>query len=358
MELAISPLTRIRSLNGPVLVTGHTGFKGTWLGLLFEALDIPYVGYSLKPEKDSLFNRIDRTGSTEEEFADILDLEKFKNFLNQHHVKAIIHMAAQPLVLRSYEKPLETFAVNALGTANVLSAATQNKNISAVLAVTTDKVYRNLNDGKDYVESDPLQGHDPYSASKVAAESAVDVWRKVAQQTGGPQIVSVRAGNVIGGGDWSANRLIPDLVKGFSKFESVEIRSADSTRPWQHVLDPLVGYLLALENALSGNNFASFNFGPTSPSLSVRTVAEIARKSWPEETNVSYLGSSGNSEAQTLGLDPSRAMSSLGWKPKWSQEEAVSSSIEWWVKVLSKNQTPLEACLTDIYRVINLSREK
>jgi len=354
----MSPLTRIKSLNGPVLITGHTGFKGTWLGLMFEVLNIPYVGYSLEPEQDSLFDRLDRTGKVPETFADVLDLDKFKGFLHQHKVKAIIHMAAQPLVLRSYQIPLETFAVNALGTANVLSAASEYQDIRAVLAVTTDKVYRNLNDGRDFIESDPLQGHDPYSSSKVAAESAVDVWRKIAQQNGGPQIVSVRAGNVIGGGDWSDNRLIPDLVRGFSKPNPIEIRSPESTRPWQHVLDPLTGYLLALENALAGGSVGSFNFGPVSRSLSVKSVTEIARTVWPEETDVTYSENIGNSEAKTLGLNPTQAITLLNWKPCWSQEESVVSSIEWWVKVLKKNTPPLEACLSDINRVTIKSRER
>jgi CDP-glucose 4,6-dehydratase len=352
MEQPLSSLTRIRSLNRPVLITGHTGFKGTWLGLLLDELKIPYVGFSLKPEKDSLFDRLDRTGSAPEQFADILDIEVFKNFLSEHRVGAIIHMAAQPLVLRSYEIPLETFAVNALGTANVLSAASQNKDVSAVVAVTTDKVYRNSNDGREFLETDPLEGHDPYSASKVAAESAVDAWRKIAEYSGGPQIFSVRAGNVIGGGDWSKNRLIPDLIRGFSKPEKVEIRAPYSTRPWQHVLDPLMGYLLALENSMKGSVAASYNFGPTTPSLPVKKVADIARAIWPEKTEVEYAEMTGSLEAQTLGLDPTLAINTLKWKPFWDQEEAVASSVEWWVNVLKKNMDPKEACLADISRML------
>ena len=354
MEQSLSSLTRIRSLGGPVLITGHTGFKGTWLGLLLDELKIPYIGYSLKPEKDALFDRLNRTGSAPEEFADILDIGTFRNFVVKHQVRAIIHMAAQPLVLRSYQIPLETFAVNALGTANILSTATDVKNVSAVIAVTTDKVYRNSNDGRDFLESDPLQGHDPYSASKVAAESAVDVWRKIAQQSGGPQIVSVRAGNVIGGGDWSENRLIPDLIRGFSKPEKVEIRSPESTRPWQHVLDPLMGYLFALENSLIGSAEGSYNFGPTTPSLSVKKVTEIARGIWPEDTNVMYSENTGSMEAQMLGLDPTLAINTLNWKPFWDQEEAVEASVEWWVKVLKKNVNPIDACLADISRVLHI----
>lgn len=353
MEQSLSSLTRIRSLSGPVLITGHTGFKGTWLGLLLDELRIPYVGYSLKPEKDTLFDRLDRTGSAPELFADILDVNVFKNFVSKHQVKAIIHMAAQPLVLRSYQIPLETFAVNALGTANVLSTATEAKDVSAVIAVTTDKVYRNTNDGRDFLESDPLQGHDPYSASKVAAESAVDAWRKIAQQSGGPQIVSVRAGNVIGGGDWSENRLIPDLIRGFSKLEKVEIRSPDSTRPWQHVLDPLLGYLYTLEDSLRGSTEASYNFGPTTPSLSVKKVVEIASAIWPEDANIVYSKNNGSMEAQMLGLDPTLAADKLNWQPIWDQEEAVRSSVEWWVNVLKRKMHPMDACLVDISKILH-----
>jgi CDP-glucose 4,6-dehydratase len=168
MRLSASPLTQVKSLGGPILVTGHTGFKGAWLGLLLETLNIPYVGYSLQPEPDSLYERLNRNGSAPELFANILDFETLNEFIRTHNVKAIIHMAAQPLVLTSYKKPLETFAVNAFGTANVLQAACQSTEVKAVVAVTTDKVYRNSNDGRDFKESDPLQGHDPRA---VAPES-------------------------------------------------------------------------------------------------------------------------------------------------------------------------------------------
>lgn len=353
MDINLSKLSHVRSLNGPILITGHTGFKGAWLGLLLEALNIPYVGYSLAPEQTSLFTRLNRANKTHEAFSNILDLETFKKFLSQHDVQAVIHMAAQSLVLRSYQIPLETYSVNALGTANVLSASTQSKNVKAVIIVTTDKVYRNSNNRRDFIETDPLQGHDPYSASKVAAESAVDVWRKVSEQTGGPQILSVRAGNVIGGGDWAENRLIPDLVRGFSGGNSVEIRSPNSTRPWQHALDPLFGYLLALEAALQGTHIESFNFGPTSPSIPVKVVSEIARNNWPEDTEIRYSQEVGNSEAITLGLDPTLAINVLKWNPIWSQEEAVASSIKWWVNVLKRSVDPMDACLIDVSKVLN-----
>lgn len=353
MDINLATLRHIRSLSGPILVTGHTGFKGAWLGLLLEALNIPYVGYSLAPDQTSLFTRLNRANKTNEVFSNILDLETFKKFLSQHDVQAVIHMAAQSLVLRSYQIPLETYSVNALGTANVLSACTMSKNVKAVVTITTDKVYRNSNNRRDFIETDPLQGHDPYSASKVAAESAVDVWRKVSEQTGGPQILSARAGNVIGGGDWAENRLIPDLVRGFSGGKSVEIRSPNSSRPWQHALDPLFGYLLALEAALQGINIGSFNFGPTSPSIPVKVVSEIARNNWPEDTEIRYSQEVGNSEAITLGLDSTLAINVLKWNPIWSQEEAVASSIKWWVNVLKKGIDPMDACLIDVSKVLN-----
>jgi len=357
MRLDASPLTHIKSLEGPILVTGHTGFKGAWLGLLLDSLKIPYVGYSLLPEPGSLYKRLGAKGNVPEVFANILDQETLNEFISLHKVKAIIHMAAQPLVLTSYQKPLETFAVNAFGTANILNAACQAKDVKAVIAVTTDKVYRNSNAGKDFRESDPLQGHDPYSASKVAAESAVDAWRKIVSQAGGPHIVSVRAGNVIGGGDWSENRLIPDLVRGFSNSATVEIRSPDSTRPWQHVLDPLVGYLLAMENTLGGLDIGSFNFGPSTPSLSVRAVAELAKETWSNEANVEYFEKNESLEAKTLGLDPTLAINELNWQAHWSQEAAITSSIEWWLKVLTKKIEPLEACMSDITSILQSEKK-
>jgi CDP-glucose 4,6-dehydratase len=232
---------RLRELPGPVLLTGHTGFKGTWMTFLFEQLKIPVVGYSLPPEKDSLYDRASRTGAIPEKFADIRDYVGLEEFIDFHKPSTIIHMAAQPLVLRSYESPRETFDVNTMGTVNVLDIAFKKAFVQAIIVVTTDKVYRNDNSGRAFVETDALEGKDPYSASKVGTEAVVSAWQQISRVSGGPCVVSVRAGNVIGGGDFAENRLIPDLVRSSLSSKVLNIRNSENVRPWQHVLEPLQG---------------------------------------------------------------------------------------------------------------------
>jgi CDP-glucose 4,6-dehydratase len=254
------------ALSGAILITGHTGFKGTWLTLLLEKMGIPAIGYSLPPIQDSLYQRANRLGAIPEIFADIRDLNEVERFLATHKPSAIIHLAAQPLVLESYKKPLDTFETNVMGTANILSAAFNTSTIRAVVAATTDKVYRNDNLGKPFTETDPLSGKDPYSASKVGSEAAIAAWQNISNLSDGPKVVSVRAGNVIGGGDWAENRIMPDLVRGFTSNQPIQIRNPDSTRPWQHVLDPLYGYLLTLQSLLEDVTIDSINFGPSEKS--------------------------------------------------------------------------------------------
>ena len=212
MELMLGK--RLRELPGPILITGHTGFKGTWLTFLLERLNVPVIGLSLEPEKDSLFDRAKRTGVIPEAFIDIREFHAISRFISEHQPSAVIHMAAQPLVLQSYKTPRETFETNVMGTANVLDAAFKTNSVEAVVVVTTDKVYRNDNSGQSFVETDPLAGKDPYSASKVGTESVVAAWQQIAKISGGPKVISVRAGNVIGGGDWAEDRLMPDLIRG------------------------------------------------------------------------------------------------------------------------------------------------
>ena len=344
----------LRELEGPVLITGHTGFKGSWLTFLLEHLGVHSVGYSLAPKPDSLYARADRMGVLPEVFADIRNIHEVEAFLAKHHPSAIIHMAAQPLVLESYKTPRDTFETNVTGTANVLDAAFRTNSVEAVVVVTTDKVYRNDNSGRPFVETDALAGKDPYSASKVGTESAVAAWQQISKVSGGPKVVSVRAGNVIGGGDWAENRLIPDLVRGFASGESIEIRNPGSTRPWQHVLDPLSGYLMTLEAVLAGQDLASMNFGPGTESLTVREVVDIAIREWPikEQVKVLYEGENGNVEAKSLQLDSSLARETLGWRDSWSQSEAVAATINWWNKVLNESSHAQDECQTDILRLI------
>lgn len=345
---------RLRELPGPILITGHTGFKGAWLTFLLEQLEIPAVGYSLEPTPESLFARANRKGAIPEVFADIRDLRAVEEFLAKHRPSAIIHMAAQPLVLESYRSPRDTFDTNVMGTVNILDAAFRTDHVEAIVAVTTDKVYRNDNSGRPFVETDALAGKDPYSASKVGTESAVAAWQQIAKVSGGSRVISVRAGNVIGGGDWAENRLIPDLVRGFKSGHSIQIRNPESTRPWQHVLDPLSGYLMALEALLNQKNISSANFGPGADSLSVKEVVDIAISNWPtsDSVTVSYEGGNGHVEAQSLQLDSTFARSILGWQDSWNQKEAVVATIRWWDQVLNQSKPALVECQVDIAHLL------
>jgi CDP-glucose 4,6-dehydratase len=346
----LSVYRQLQNLPGPVLITGHTGFKGTWLTLLLERLAIQTIGLSLPPEKESLFTRAKRSGIIPEEFVDIRNLAGVSSFFKKYRPSAVIHMAAQPLVLESYKTPIETFETNVMGTVNILDSAIKTDTVRAIISVTTDKVYRNNNSGLLFNESDPLGGKDPYSASKVGAESVVTAWQQLSKIQGGPKIISVRAGNVIGGGDWAKNRLLPDIVRGFNSNEEVLIRNSESTRPWQHVLDPLNGYMLAMEAILSGSDATSFNFGPIGESLSVRKVAEISKSQWPNTTELIFNKSNDlrTIEALNLGLDSSLARQFLGWDQRWSQEDAVIMTIKWWKRYLQDGVSAVEACEIDV----------
>jgi len=344
----------LQNLPGPVLITGHTGFKGTWMTLLLQHLGIPIVGYSLKPEQDSLYDRAKLQGQIPEIYGDIRNYKKLKKFIEKHKPSVIIHMAAQPLVLESYKIPLTTFDVNVMGTANLLDLAFKAKTVKAILVVTSDKVYRNDNLGRRYVETDPLEGEDPYSASKVATEAAVKAWQKISEEFEGPKIVSVRAGNVIGGGDFAENRLIPDLVKSvLIKKENFVIRNPASTRPWQHVLDPLSGYILALESSLLGKSEPSYNFAPKEQSLSVREVAESFIKLSGSKVNLIIEHSGKNLEASTLNLDVTKSNKELNWDSFWNQTDAVAQSYSWWSKVLNQQDPILRVCNEEIELLIS-----
>jgi CDP-glucose 4,6-dehydratase len=324
---------RLRELPGPVLLTGHTGFKGTWMTFLLEHLDIPVVGYSLHPAKDSLFDRAEREGFIPEAFADIRDCEALEKFIDLHHPSAIIHMAAQPLVLKSYENPRETFDVNVMGSVNLFDIAFKKDFIKSIIVVTTDKVYRNDDSGRAFIETDPLEGKDPYSASKVGTEAVVAAWQQIAKLSDGPKVVSVRAGNVIGGGDFAESRLIPDLVRSYSTGIPFKVRNPESTRPWQFVLEPLVGYLLFLEKMLSGNcEDVTLNFGPIESPIRVKQVIKFITEML-ETIHVEPLqriAKLDSAESKKLSLNPSRALEALSWGPKLSQLDSVEWTIDWW----------------------------
>jgi CDP-glucose 4,6-dehydratase len=347
---------RLHELPGPLLLTGHTGFKGTWMTFLLEHLNIPVVGFSLPAEKDSLFERGKRTGAIPEAFSDIRNYEALEQFIDKHQPSTIVHMAAQPLVLKSYESPRETFDVNVMGTVNILEIAFKKDFVKAIIVVTTDKVYRNEDSGRAFIENDPLEGKDPYSASKVGTESVVAAWQQIAKVSGGPKLVSVRAGNVIGGGDFAENRLIPDLIKNHLNRKILVIRNPDSVRPWQHVLDPLHGYILALEFLLSGGSLKSVNFGPVGENITVRVLIEksIELLGGTEKVGVRYENVHLNSdlESQSLNLDSQLALTVLDFEPLWDQEFAIFKTFEWWNRVLSGKISACSAIKSDVAEYI------
>jgi CDP-glucose 4,6-dehydratase len=350
----------LRKLPGPILVTGHTGFKGTWLTLLLESLSIPVVGISLPPEPDSLYSLMDRENKIEEKFIDIRNLVDLQNAIQKFAPSAVLHMAAQPLVLESYESPLSTFEINIIGSANLLQSCLNTTSIESIGVITTDKVYKNIGSGRAFIESDPLEGRDPYSASKVGAESVVTAWREISTHSSGPQIFSLRAGNVIGGGDRASHRLLPDIVKSKLQENPLVVRNPQSTRPWQHVLDPLHGYVLALEKSLKNKISPAYNFGPASKSLTVENVIKIANKAWDNSVNFETSGNSKKDkyEAGDLAIDASLSASELDWSPKWSQEDAVKSTIKWWTLVTKRVLTPQQACLRDINFLLDCVTKK
>jgi CDP-glucose 4,6-dehydratase len=320
---------------------------------LMESLKVNVVGYSLPATKHSIFNRAERTGLIPETFADIRDYQALSNFIKIQKPSAIIHMAAQPLVIKSYEDPRETFEINVFGTVNLLDIAFKHDFVKAILVVTTDKVYRNDNSARAFIESDPLEGKDPYSASKVATESVVSAWQQISKVYNGPKIASVRAGNVIGGGDYAENRIIPDLIRGVLNRKVTEIRNPKSTRPWLHVLDPLWGYLLALSALIEGRQIQSINFSPNEVSKSVFEVTQIAERFWGEiKSEIRAIGeSSGKNhelESSELRLDSKLAEDLLGWKAEFSQDEAIVSSIKWWKSLLTSKTPASELIYGDI----------
>jgi len=341
---------------GPVLVTGHTGFKGTWLTLLLEELGVEVVGYSLPFKEDSLFKMIKREGRINEKFADITNLTEITDFVHKIQPSAIFHLAAQPLVLESYKKPLETFVTNVMGTANLLQAAFHVNSVKVVAGITTDKVYQNKNLGRRFVETDPLEGKDPYSASKVGSEAAISAWQQIRKISGGPHVISLRAGNVIGGGDMAVDRLIPDLVRAVQIGSKVTIRSPKSTRPWQHVLDPLIGYVTAVEKSFSGIEQASFNFGPSEKSLEVNDVINLFKKSIGCETEVEIVEEMSEAESRILDLDSSLAQSLLEWSPLCDQKEAIQLTFKWWNSVLAEGKDPEEVTKKEIIELLTRVR--
>jgi CDP-glucose 4,6-dehydratase len=332
-------------LNSPVLIIGHTGFKGTWLTLLLEKLGIELTGISLPAEESSIYSKLNRDGQINEYFQDIRDTGAIEKLIQKIKPKYIFHLAAQPLVLNSYKTPSETFETNVMGTVNVLNAATKIDNCEHIVVSTTDKVYKNNDSGQRFTENSALGGKDPYSWSKVGTEAAVGAWQQISEISGGPKITSVRAGNVIGGGDQAENRLLPDLIKSFQSNSEIVLRNPMSTRPWQHVLDPLWGYILALT---SDSHESAYNFSPDGESLTVLEVTKLAADAWESKINIKLEAGENKLESNTLQLSSTLAKTKLDWKNKWSQEDAVVSTVNWWKSIYENQISPVDACKTNL----------
>lgn len=323
-----------------VFVTGHTGFKGGWLCLWLQRLGARVSGYALAPDtRPSLFELARVAEDMTSRLADIRDIAVLRTAMIAADPEIVFHLAAQPLVRASYRLPLETFATNVMGTADVLEAARACPTLKVVQIITTDKVYKNHEWPWPYREDDALEGHDPYSASKAAAEMVVSSYRQSFLAAAGVSVASVRAGNVIGGGDWAEDRLLPDCVRAFAAGRPAVLRRPGAVRPWQHVLEPLAGYLL-LAQAQWGE-FAqqctprlahAFNFGPdTSGEATVGTVARCAADAWGVGAAVTEQPDlDAPHEAGLLTLDPSLARQLLGWRTRLSVSTAVALSVDWY----------------------------
>lgn len=319
-----------------VLITGHSGFKGGWLTMWLHRMGCHLTGFSLSPATNpALFNLANISELCENYFGDIRDEQKLKLVLDHSKPEIVFHLAAQSLVRESYKDPLETFSTNTMGTANVLEAIRDCTFVKAAVMVTTDKVYRNLERLVPYSEQDILGGHDPYSASKAASELIIDSYRKSYMTALGINIASARAGNVIGGGDWAIDRLIPDAIRAWSIKRSLDIRNPDSIRPWQHVLEPLRAYIILAQQLATNNQSAcAYNFGPDfKEAASVRQVIELAQKTWGNHSAVHWGQSElGLHEARILRLDTSKSHDELGIIPVWSIAQAVERTVEWYKK--------------------------
>lgn len=321
-----------------VFLTGHTGFKGSWLSLWLQSLRAQVVGYALSPPtQPNLYDLAGVKNGMESIQGDVLDLEHLRSAIREHRPEVVLHMAAQSLVRRSYEDPVGTYATNVLGTVHVLEAVRGIPSVQSVVIVTTDKCYENREDQRRYRETDRLGGDDPYSSSKASAELVTAAFRKSFFFPGKGEakagVASARAGNVIGGGDWAADRLIPDVMRAALEGRELRIRYPHAIRPWQHVLDPLCGYLTLAEKLCQDpERFSkSWNFGPDeSEVLPVSTVLERLQELWGPGMSWRLDDGAHPHEAQYLKLDCTKAKTELGWRPQWNLNSALEATVRWY----------------------------
>jgi CDP-glucose 4,6-dehydratase len=314
-------------------MTGHTGFKGGWLSLWLQSMGATLRGVSLEPPtRPALFEVARVAEGMEHRIADIRNFPAVQAQMKEFQPQIVIHMAAQPLVRLSYQQPIETYATNVMGTVHVLEAARQSGSVKAIVNITTDKCYENREWVWGYREDEPMGGHDPYSNSKGCAELVSSAYRRCFLRDAGIAMATARAGNVIGGGDWAVDRLLPDILRALEKHEPVLIRNAHAIRPWQHVLEPLSGYLLLAERLFDqGQTDAEgWNFGPRDEDAQpVQWIVERLCSSWGDGASWTVQPGQHPHEANFLKLDISKARQRLNWAPRWSLEIALARIIDW-----------------------------
>jgi CDP-glucose 4,6-dehydratase len=349
-----------------VLLTGHTGFKGSWLSLWLQSMGALVVGYALKPPTNpSLFEEANVSSGMTSIIGDIRDLDHLRKVFAEHQPEIVIHMAAQPLVRYSYIEPVETYSTNVMGTVNLLESVRSTKSVKAVVNVTTDKCYENREWAWGYRENEAMGGYDPYSSSKGCAELVTAAYRqsyfnpeKYAEH--GVAIATGRAGNVIGGGDWAEDRLIPDIMRAITAGKSVHIRNPHAIRPWQHVLEPLSGYLILAQKLYEdGATLAEgWNFGPNDEDAKpVQWIVEQLTAAWGEGASWVLDGDEHPHEAHYLKLDCSKAKSRLDWHPRWRLDVALGAIVSW-QKAYNSGQEMRVVTLNQIQSYLNKSEFK
>ena len=330
-----------------VLITGHTGFKGSWLCLWLNSMGANVYGIGLSPLTDHSIYKYARIADiVDSNISDIRNFDKIKELFDQINPEIVFHMAAQPLVRHSYSNPIETYETNILGTVNILEASRNCESLKAIVNITSDKCYENLEIERGYKENEPMGGHDPYSSSKACAELVSAAYRLSFLKKEGKSMATARAGNVIGGGDWAKDRLIPDVLNALEASEDIQIRNPDAVRPWQHVLEPLSGYIILAEKLfLEGNKYAEgWNFGPNEDDAkSVSWIVDHLCKNWGQNSKWIKQAGEHPHEAKHLKLDISKAKEYLNWNPSWTIQDALFNVIDWHKAFLQKEDMQLKS---------------
>lgn len=323
-----------------ILVTGHTGFKGSWLSLWLQSLGAELIGFSLAPPtQPNLFEIAQLSKGMTSILGDIRDFQLVQTILRKYRPEIIIHMAAQSLVRYSYQEPLETYTTNIMGTVNLLEGVRLTDSVKAIINVTSDKCYENKELKRGYCEEDSLGGHDPYSNSKACSELITQTYRNVYFKDQKIGVATARAGNVIGGGDWAENRLVPDILKACIKQENIVLRYPDALRPWQHVLEPLCAYLTLAKQLFESPSFytQAWNFGPNEEQdRTVSWLTDTIIKYWGSEIKWVQNSSQHECETNLLRLNSTKANIVLGWKPQWNIETALAKTVAWYKSYLKK----------------------